>query len=278
MPADRTLLLLLLICILFGCKDQTKTSATKDRVITPELVARSSDTTSIENSCDSAKLSKNPANRASILINETDGRKFYMSVGELKRLLLSFPELGDTTQILPPDQTYAKRGLQGKLPPCDGDSFSCEVCHDAYFELYFYFLKKYNGEQLFKGKRDTLQKLFRAINHVCGRLSGGFNFSHQDMRIVGYAEYAVYKAFDRKTGKTDDYFTKSYSTQTQKAIYIRSLRQAITDEINNNADQFDPLSRPAALREMFKTVKEIDGLITNYAYLTMAQEFQYSNY
>jgi hypothetical protein len=271
MPTHRTLLLLLLICCLWGCKGKTKTSTPKD--------SSAIDTTGIENSCDSATLSKKPANRTSILIYETDVRKFYMSVGELKRLLLSFPELGDTTQILPPDQTYAKRGLQGKLPPCDGDTFSCEVCHDTYFELYFYFLKKYNGEQLFKGKRDTLQKLYRAITYIYGRLNGsGTYFGHQGIRVLGYAEYSIYNGFDRKTGKLDDFYEKQYSIKAQKALYLRSLKQMITDDVNNNYDQFLPPDRPAAIKDLFKTVDEIDGLITNYFYLSETREFQYSHY
>ncbi len=279
MAANRFLLLLFLICCIFGCTNQTKTSSLKDTATTFKPIVKSIDAMDIENSCDSATLSKNPANRASILISEMYGHKFYKSAGQMKRLLLSFPELGDTTEILQPDETYAKRGLTGKLPPCDGDTFGCEVCHDTYFALYAYFLKKYSGEQLFKGKRDTLQKLYRAINYIYRSLSGGGTyFGHQDTRILGYAEYSIYRGFEKKTGKLRNFFEKPYDIKSQKALYLRSLRQMITDEVNNNYDQFLPQQRPEAFRELFKTVDEIDGLITNYFYLSETKEFEYSHY
>lgn len=101
--------------------------------------------------------------------------------------------------------------------------------------------------------------------------NGGTYFGHQYTRILGYAEYAIYQ------NSGTDYLIKTYSISRQKTLYINSLKQLINDELSTNFD-ISEKDKPALKRSLLKTVTEMDGLITNYFYLNMAKEFQYSNY
>ena len=105
---------------------------------------------------------------------------------------------------------------------------------------------------------------------------GGTYYGHQYTRILGYAEYSlhVYSVFG---GKEDDYYNKPYNMVKQKRLYIKSLKQFIGDEVNNNPE-YSLKEKCQKTKEALKNVKDIDRLITTYFYLRMAQEFQYSYY
>jgi hypothetical protein len=197
-----------LFFLLFSCKSS-------DKKVTNVVVA---DTTY----CDTTNWYKNPKDRDSVLVYEDEDGKAFYKIGELKRILRSYPELDDRQNSLPPDQTYAKRGSEGKVKPCDIKLEGCEVCQDNYYVLYAYFLRQENGDTKFKKERQNLIALYRDINFIFGKLAqGGTYFGHQYRRIVGYAEYSVsLKKFDAD----GDWFDKHYNISKQKTLYINSLR------------------------------------------------------
>ncbi|MES2375854.1 MAG: hypothetical protein V4553_04720 [Bacteroidota bacterium] len=257
----RVLGYLSLFFFIFSCKST-------DKEATNVVVAGTTD-------CDTANWYKDPKDRDSVLVYEDEDSKAFYKKGELKRILKSYPELDDKENILPPDQAYAKRGLKGALKPCDINLEGCELCQDSYYVLYAHFLKQRNGDEKYKKVRNNLIEIYRDINNIFGKLAqGGTYFSHQDSRILGYAEYSISL---KKSDRYDDWFGKKYDISRQKTLYINSLRQKITDELNSNFD-INKEDKPKLKKELFETVNQLDGLITNYFYLKMTQEFQYSNY
>jgi hypothetical protein len=90
---------------------------------------------------------------------------------------------------------------------------------------------------------------------------------------LGDAEYAVSLYPKNK----DDYYVKTYNIAAQRQLYIKALQQRINDEIAANND-IPEKDKAATKVNLYKTVSDIDGLITEYFYLKMAQQFQYTKY
>lgn len=269
----RTALLLLLIPLWFSCSNNKKAAAEAATNFDPKI-HKAKYIDSHQTICDSAALSSSKEDGLSVLINKVDGRQFTLSTGQLKRLLRSFPELNDSNSLLSPDETYAKRGLEGDHRPCDGDTYGCEQCQDTYYALYIYFLKERCGRTAFGGKRDTLLRLYRDINSIEGQLDGGGTyFGHQYYRIFAYVEYSVYLF---SVDSYDD-FKRPYSILPQKKLYIQAIRQTITDELSVNFDIREK-DKFALKKDLFKTVDEIDRLINSYYYLSMVKDFHYTHY
>jgi len=153
-------------------------------------------------------------------------------------------------------------------------SFSSEAGQDGYYSLYAYFLRLRIGDKPFATQRAKLIKLYGDINSIFEKLAGGGTyFGHQETRILGDAEYAVSLYPKNK----DDYYTKTYNIAAQKELYIKALKQLIDDELSIN-HELSKKHRVMTKAELYKTVVEIEGLITEYYYLKMAQRFQYTKY
>ncbi|MEP6614710.1 MAG: hypothetical protein ABJA76_22545 [Mucilaginibacter sp.] len=257
--------LILLSLMFFGCKQQ---AAKKDP---PKILAGAIDSNYIkyEHKLDSiGKDSINISADAEIPI-------FYKTT-ELKEIIRHRPEL-ISEYTNDPEIEYAK----GKLSADELDdqhgpdySFSSEVGQDGYYSVYAYFLRLRNGDKPFATQRAKLIKLYGDINSIFEKLMGGGTyFGHQETRILGDAEYAVSLYPKNK----DDYYVKTYNIAAQKQLYIKALQQRIDDELAANSE-LSGKDRIATKAELYKTVSNIDGLITEYFYLKMAQQFQYTKY
>lgn len=260
---------LVILSLFFSCKQskENKTTEVKD------VVKKITTILPTPNPCDTAEWYKDPKDRDSVLVYEDDGSKGYYKKGELKRILKSYPELNND-EVLPPDEAYAKRGMGATVAPCDSHFWSCEVCRDSYYIFYAHFLKQRYKVKKYAKEREDLIKIYRNINYIFGRLAvGGTYFGHQYQRILGYAEYSIYLL----DADNRDYYYKRYNISAQKNLYIKSLNQLVTDEVENNFD-ISQNDKPSLKKELLETVKQIDSLVNNYYYLTMAKEFQYSHY
>jgi hypothetical protein len=151
--------------------------------------------------------------------------------------------------------------------------FGSEQGQDVYYALYAYFLKQKNGKKEFAQQRGRLINIYSRINSLFAHFQyGGTFFGHQRLRILGYAEYSICTY-----PKNGFVFEKTYDIGNQKKLYIKSLRQLISDE---SAIDFESLGAEKVQRnkKLNGIVDEIDTLITDLFYLRNAQEFQYSNY
>jgi hypothetical protein len=129
-----------------------------------------------------------------------------------------------------------------------------------------------DGNEQYKIQRKTIIKLYRDIGFITARLANwGNGYGHLSRRILGYAEYSVYRL---GADKNEGYFRKSYNIKKLKALYIAMLKQTIDDEVTNDTETL-PKDKSSRKKELLKTVDEINSLITDYFYLKMAQEFQY---
>jgi hypothetical protein len=155
----------------------------------------------------------------------------------------------------------------------DRGDFASEVGQDVYYALYAYFLKQKNGIDPYEKQRKKLIEIYSNINSLFGHFQyGGTYFGHQQMRILGYAEYSVYLL-----QKIENGFEKTYNIKKQKELYIKSLRQLILDEseIDYNSLGEQKIERTKKLN---KKVDSLDSLITDVFYLRRAQEFHYIHY
>lgn len=199
----------------------------------------------------------------SVSIYKDDQYSIKYTKKELRTIINQFPELNEQSA---PDFAYAKRA-------CKVLDYSSETGRDDYYALYAYFLKQKNGDVKFQAQRKTLLSIYRHINSLYGTLAlGGTYFGHQYIRIIGYAEYSIFL----RNNNQDDY-NKSYNIDKQKTLYLNSLRQFITDELNSTFD-LKKEEKPKIKKELFETVNDIDRLLTDYFYLESARVFQYSNY
>ena len=180
-----------------------------------------------------------------------------------------FPELVDKISS-PPDICYGIAETENN----NHFSYSSEAGQDQYYLVYAYLLKQRNGDSKYQEQRIKLIAIYRKINEIFGRLAqGGTYFGHQYKRIYGYAEYSVH--IYSYLEKYKDF--KTYSITKQKQLYVASLKQLITDELNTTFDYTDK-QKPQIKKELFETVDQISRLINNQYYLSMTQQFQYSNY
>lgn len=154
------------------------------------------------------------------------------------------------------------------------EGFDSEAGQDAYYILYAYFLKLQNGETKYFDRRKKLIEIYSNINSLFGYFEyGGTYFGHQHARIPGYAEYSIYLYKPYEIYRT----SKTYDITRQKDLYIKSLRQLITDE---NKIDFNMLGKDKIprMKTLNKIVDAIDSAITDIYYLRRAQEFQYRHY
>ena len=204
-----------------------------------------------------------PGDKDSVLMDDNDHKA---TKGELRKILKENPELNDTEFPQSPDIIYYGRSNESTR------DYGSEVGRDNYYVLYAYFLKLKNGEKKYHQQRETLIKIYNDINFIHQKIKGGGTyFIHQYPRILGYAEYSIWK------GKDHDDYTREYDITKQKDLYIKALRQIIDDELNVDFD-YPEKEKTKLKKELSEATGEINKLISNYFYLKMAQEFQYSNY
>jgi len=157
---------------------------------------------------------------------------------------------------------------------CNGQGFGGEVGQDDYFILYAYFLKNKNGEAKYSDRRKKLIDIYLNINSLFRYFEyGGTYFGHQGARILGYAEYSIYLYKQNETYPK----SKTYDITKQKELYIKSLRQLISDE---SKIDFESLGNEKIIRtkKLNKIVDDIDKAITDNYYLRRTQEFHYQYY
>jgi len=151
--------------------------------------------------------------------------------------------------------------------------FGSEQGQDIYYALYAHFLKQKNGVEQYAKQRKKLIEIYSRINALFGHFQyGGTYFGHQQMRILGYAEYSVYLLPKQKNE-----IEKTYDISQQKELYIKSLRQLIADE---SKIDFETLGEEKTKRtkKLNVIVNELNNLITDNFYLRRAQEFHYGHY
>ncbi|MGN6638660.1 MAG: hypothetical protein ACTHJ8_07090 [Mucilaginibacter sp.] len=193
----------------------------------------------------------------------------------LAKIVKAIPDF-TSRKVWPPDECYARsRNIELGTPgTLDYVAFNCEVCADDFYALYAYFLKQRNGDYNYEAERRKLINIYRDINNISGVLHGwGTYFGHENTRILGRAEYAVYLYGHDKQFRT---FEERKSISNQKQIYFRSIRQMINDELGKNNDLTEK-QKLTQKKELLKTVNELERLIANYFYLKMAQRYQYLN-
>lgn len=166
---------------------------------------------------------------------------------------------------LEPDQAYERYGSEAQ--------WRSEAGQDRYYALYAYFLKQENGIHKYASQRKKIIDIYTHINSLFAHIQyGGTYFGHQNMRILGYAEYSICLL-----PKNKDDFEKTYDIAKQKALYIKSLRQLIEDE---SEIDFKVFGKEKAERnnQLNRIVDDLEKLITDIFYLRRAQEFQYRYY
>jgi len=258
-------LLILVSLVALGCKQQ---QAKKDspKIDTGETAANLA---KYEHKLDSI-------GKDSINISADPEMPIFYKTADLKDFIKHRPELIDE-YFHAPEIEYAKIRLSAEELEKNGGvdySFNSEVGQDDYYSLYAFLLRLSNGDKPFVTQRAKLIKLYGDINAIFEKLMGGGTyFGHQETRILGDAEYAVSLYPKNK----DDYYVKTYNIAAQKQLYIKALQQRIDDEIAANND-IPEKDKPATKVNLYKTVSDIDGLITEYFYLKMAQQFQYTKY
>ncbi|OJW58173.1 MAG: hypothetical protein BGO55_22965 [Sphingobacteriales bacterium 50-39] len=232
----------------------------------PDVPAPSHDAQNIKKySVDSSLFTK----KDSIVISFADRDTLTYSREEFNHIIVHFPML---YREFPshPDEAYAA-ALEY---PDTAYSFGSEVGQDNFYMLYAYFLSQKNKGPMLAGARDTLIRIFEAINHIYGQLNhGGTYFGHQYSRLIGNAEYEIY-ILSEEPG----WFKKDYPIVAQKAKFIDLIRQQITDEVSVDNYLLGPGEKQKARQEMQKDLDKMNALITNYFYLTKARSFLYENY
>ena len=193
-----------------------------------------------------------------------DGDTITYSKEEFNQLIDEHSELVND-QPRDPDLLYYTVG--------DGQQFGSELGKDEYYILYAYFLRQKNAEEKYNELRNNMTGIYSNINSLFAYFKhGGTYFGHQNSRIAGYVEYAVYRHSQYPAG-----YEKTYDISKQKQLYINSLRQLVTDEISIDLET-PKQEKPERTKELNKIVDNIDKLITNNFYLRNAQAFQYDHY
>jgi hypothetical protein len=148
-------------------------------------------------------------------------------------------------------------------------SFAGEAGQDEYYQLYAYFLKRFNGDVNFKSARKNLVNVYYQINDICETLHrGGTFFGHQYYRIPAIAEYSIYLY----KGSRED-FVRKYNYSKQKELFIASIRQLVIDEESVNFDYVNSSKKKKRLKELLKSINNLDNLISDYFLLKSAQTY-----
>jgi hypothetical protein len=251
----KTLLYIATVSIL-SCNNQTKekgnTSSLQDTSANIKAVHK------IDNS-------KYYSTRDTLVIPTEIGDTAKFGKEEFNEIIDNHPELV-SDNIQNPDQLYNCSGQK--------EGFNSEAGQDGYFMLYAYFLKNKNGDKKYSERRKKLIDIYLNINSLFGYFEyGGTYFAHQAARILGYAEFSIYLY-----KQNEPYgISKTYDITKQKELYIKSLRQLVSDEskIDFNATGQEKIERTKKLN---KIVDEIDKAITDNFYLRRVQDFHYGHY
>ncbi|WP_265129548.1 hypothetical protein [Chryseobacterium oranimense] len=153
-------------------------------------------------------------------------------------------------------------------------NFGSEKGKDKYYILYAYFVKQKNGIEKYSDQRKKLIDIYSNINTLFNYIQyGGTYFGHQQLRISGYAEYSIYLY----SKNNDNISQKTYDISKQKALYIKSLRQLVDDEIKIDHQASDQQKADRS-KKMNTLIDNLNEQITNNFYLQRAQAFHYGNY
>lgn len=245
---------ILLVLFAFGCKSQTHPG---NKYANGDSIEKVSITRNKSNSKYYTKK-----DTLSIATEVGDTLKFIKK--RFNQIVDEHPELY-TDFAYNPDYLYHAHGKNA--------DFGSERDQDVYYALYAYFLKQENGGDNYTEQRKKLIDIYSNINSLFSHFQyGGSFFGHQRLRLLGYAEYSIYLYPKNKKD-----FKKTYDITRQKELYIKSLRQFITDESTIDFETMgkDKIERTKKLN---KIVDELNGLITDIFYLRRAQFFQYDNY
>ncbi|MDQ0067742.1 hypothetical protein [Chryseobacterium lathyri] len=168
---------------------------------------------------------------------------------------------------IPENPDYLYREFGNRL------NFGSERGKDEYYILYAYFVKQKNGIEKYSDQRKKLIDIYSNINTLFSYIQyGGTYFGHQQLRILGYAEYSIYLY-----SRNNDNIQKTYDISKQKALYIKSLRQVVDDEINIDHQTSDQQKADRS-KKMNTLIDKLNEQITNNFYLQRAQAFHYGNY
>ncbi len=212
-----------------------------------------------------------------VIYAEKDNDSLIISKNELNKIELLFP-LFKSDFFSNPNEAYASCESQqyvyqdGKK---DNFTFSSEAGEDSFCLIYTYYLKQKNGVNKFKTERKKLIELYRAINGLYEGLNyGGTFYGHQHKRLNAFAEYSIYFLASNK-----EYFEKKYDFRKQKELYLKLLRQYVSDEESKNIEyQIDLVgNKPRAIerqRKLREKINILEKLITNYFYLNQLQDFE----
>lgn len=250
----KTLLYISVIALL-SCNNQTHQSDEKQPIDTN---AKSDNNSIIDNS-------KYYTNADTLIITTEIGDTLQYGKDDFNEIIDNHPELV-SDNIQNPDQVFCCSDKR--------DGFGSEAGQDDYFILYAYFLKNKNGETKYSDRRKKLIEIFSNINSLFGHIEyGGTYFGHQQARIVGYVEFSVYLYKQNETQG----ILKTYDITKQKELYIKSLRQLVSDEskIDFNTTGQEKIERT---KELHKIIDDIDKAITDNYYLRRAQDFHYGHY
>ena len=227
--------------------------------------SKSIDTTVKKETGNKADNSKYYTNQDTLIITNEIGDTSKYGKQEFNQLIDNHPEfLSD--YVKDPDLTYYSNGEKGE--------FNSEAGQDGYYMLYAYFLKNKNGDTKYAARRKKLIDIYSNINSLFAHFEyGGTYFGHQGARILGYVEYSVYLYKQNETYS----ISKTYDITKQKELYIKSLRQLISDEssIDFNTTGQDKVER---IKKLNKIVDDIDKAITDNYYLRRTQEFHNGHY
>ncbi|MFT5618626.1 MAG: hypothetical protein ACI85I_001861 [Arenicella sp.] len=244
---------LYILCLfLLSCENQSDKTSVQEGIILSD------------NTKEETENSIYRTNEDTVFIGIETGESFKLTKEDFNEIVDNHPEFfQEFTEN--PDQLYYNNN--------DKDGFGSEVGQDSYYALYAYFLKQKNGVEEYSEQRKKIIDIYSKINSIFGHLQyGGTYFGHQYTRILGYAEYSIYLL-----PKDKNDFVKTYDITKQKNLYIKSLYQLISDEINIDSNTFgkNKIERNNVINVF---VNQIDSLITDNFYLQRAQEFQYSHY
>jgi len=266
------ILIVIFLSFLTGCQ-KTKKETVKDKV----KISKKKETACLPHLYDDTKLEQEK-----VFIYAEDGYdSLIFSRNELNKIEKLFPVLKAEFPSTPEETCSIKLwenyiDQNGKE---ESITFGSEAGEDQFCLLYTYYLKQKNGEEKFKNEREILTQLYRAINGLYWRLNyGGTYFGHQYIRLNASVEYSIYQL---KSGK--EYYEKKYNFKKQKDLYIKTLRQYVSDEESQNVYyQEDVGNNKKRANERFKELHEkidiLEKLITNYFYLNQVQKFEIAYY
>ena len=232
---------------------------------------------------DSLKMDSNKRQIDSAITNINDTIKIALDKNDsvsytkygLIKVLNCFPEFV-VGRTIHPDFLYAKKDCK----PCVKDnsnilgSFDGEAGKDSFYILYFYFLKHKDGDEKYEMRRSTLIEIYRTLNEINGRLKyGGTYYGHQYKRILAYSEFSIFKYISDSLQ-----FAKKIGLSQQKQIFLSALKRDIEDEVSADDSLFDNKSKSERKKQLYKLLFKLNIFISDYFYLKMAQEFQYSMY